>query len=194
MKNSIVVQRTTKETDIHIEFSPRGSGKVDVSTGLGFADHMLTLFAFWARFDLLLRCAGDLQVDAHHTLEDVGLCLGSALDQALEDRAGIARVGWAKVPMDEALAEVVVDFSGRPFFVYRETDLPLLIGGQEKDVWREMFKSIAFSARMNLHILFHYGRNGHHLLESACKGMGLAMRQGLTPIGETAFSTKGSLG
>jgi imidazoleglycerol-phosphate dehydratase len=150
--------------------------------------------AFWARFDLWLHCEGDLEVDAHHSLEDIGLCLGEVLGKALGDKQGIGRVGWAKVPMDEALTEIVVDISGRPYFVYREEGLlPPTIAGQEKDVWREFFKSFAFRGQMNLHMDFAYGQNGHHLLESAVKGLGLALGQAVAVRGEGVFSTKGSL-
>jgi len=137
------ITRTTKETDIRAELSLDGAGKCSIATGLGFADHMLTLMTFWAGFDLTLTCKGDLEVDAHHSLEDIGLCLGQALAEALGDKAGIARVASAKVPMDEALAEVVVDLSGRPYLVYADELLPALVAGEEKDVWREFFKSLA---------------------------------------------------
>ncbi|MBU1612379.1 MAG: imidazoleglycerol-phosphate dehydratase, partial [Proteobacteria bacterium] len=149
------ITRTTKETDISLELTLDGTGRIEVATGVGFADHMLTLFAFWARMDISLSCKGDLEIDAHHSLEDVGLVLGEALAVALGDKRGIQRVASAKVPMDEALAEVVVDLSGRPYLVYRGEDLvPDTIAGDEKDVWREFFKSLAFKAGMNLHISY----------------------------------------
>jgi imidazoleglycerol-phosphate dehydratase len=191
---SATVERTTKETDIRVDLLIDGTGTVTSDTGFGFADHMIHLLGFWAGWDLRLTCRGDLQVDAHHTIEDVGLCLGQALDEGLGDRAGIARVGWAKVPMDESLTEVVVDLSGRPYFVYREDLLPPVIAGQEKDLWREFFKSLAFRSRMNLHILFHYGLNGHHLLESACKGLGIALGAACAQKRSGIPSTKGSVG
>lgn len=186
--------RTTRETQIDLRLELDGQGEVNISTGFGFADHMFTLLAFWAKMDLELTCRGDLEVDAHHSIEDCGLCLGEALRQALAGGEAVARVGWARVPMDEALADVVVDLSGRPYLVYEDDLLPQLIAGEEKDLWREFFKSLANSAKMNLHIRFLYGRNGHHLLESACKGLGLALAQAARPSGTTgAFSTKGSL-
>jgi imidazoleglycerol-phosphate dehydratase len=160
---------------------------------VGFADHMLTLMVFWAGFDLKLECEGDLEVDAHHSLEDVGLCLGQALSEALGDKAGIARMGLAKVPMDEALSEVVVDLSGRPYIVYDDEILPQQIAGEEKALWREFFKSLAFKAGMNLHIRFQYGDNAHHMLESACKGLGLALGQAVRVSRGGPSSTKGSL-
>lgn len=185
--------RATKETRIEVALDLDGTGKADVATGVGFADHMLTLFAFWARVDLSLTCQGDLEIDAHHSLEDVGLCLGQALAEALGDKRGIARIGLARVPMDEALTEVVIDISGRPYLVYEDGPVPALIAGQEKDVWREFFKSVAQRAGLNLHINFLYGRNGHHLLESAFKGFGLALGQAAARTRDGVPSTKGSL-
>ena len=192
-QRSSSLMRTTKETDIRVALTLEGSGRTDIATGVGFADHMLTLMAFWAGFDLTLSCKGDLEVDAHHSLEDVGLSLGQALAEALGDKAGIARVASAKVPMDEALAEVVLDLSGRPYLVYSDDLLPELIAGEEKDVWREFFKSLAQRAGMNLHIRFEYGKNGHHLLEAAFKALGLALRQAVQVCRAGAPSTKGSV-
>lgn len=187
------IERETKETRVVVDIDLDGKGSVSVQTGFGFADHMLGLLGYWAGFDLNISCQGDMEVDAHHSLEDVGLCLGTAIDKALGDRKQISRVGWAKVPMDEALTEIVIDLSGRPYFVYDENILPPIISGEEKDVWREFFKSLAFQARMNLHMHFLYGQNGHHLIESACKGLGLSL--GFATAGQErgVFSTKGSL-
>jgi len=187
------LSRTTKETDIRLSLALEGTGRTDIATGLGFADHMLTLLAFWAGFDLSLACTGDMHVDAHHSLEDVGLALGQGLAEALGDKAGIARVANAEVPMDEALAEVVVDLSGRPYLVYADELLPAVIAGEEKDVWREFFKSFAQRAGMNLHIRFEYGKNGHHLLEAAFKALGLALRQAVQVTRSGVSSTKGSV-
>lgn len=185
--------RDTRETRVAVKIVLDGTGQATVSTGYGFADHMLTLLAFWSGCDVSLSCQGDLQVDAHHSLEDVGICLGEALRQALADRAGIARVGQAAVPMDEALCEVVLDLSGRAYLVYREDVLPPVIAGEEKDLWREFMKSLAHSAHMNLHVHFAYGQNGHHLVEAAFKALGLALRQATTVTGARVPSTKGSL-
>jgi imidazoleglycerol-phosphate dehydratase len=191
---SAKVSRTTRETDIRLALALDGSGKVAVSTGFGLADHMLTLMAFWAGFDLELVCKGDLEVDAHHTVEDVALCLGQALDQALGERKGIARTAFARVPMDEALAEVAIDLSGRACLVYRGAKLlPPVMAGEESDLWREFFKTLATGAKMNLHISFAYGINGHHLLESACKGLGLSLKSAAARTGSGILSTKGSL-
>jgi imidazoleglycerol-phosphate dehydratase len=192
-KRRATITRTTKETDINLALTLDGEGKVSVDTGVGFADHMLTLFAFWAGFDLELTCKGDLEIDSHHSLEDVGLCLGQALADALGDKQGIVRVGGAKVPMDEALAEVVVDLSGRPYIVYDDALLPAVIAGDEKDVWREFLKSFAYKAGMNLHVKYEYGQNGHHLLEAAFKAMGLALAKAVRVGRKGVSSTKGSL-
>ena len=188
------LDRTTSETDISVSLNLDGTGAVSVATGYGFADHMLTLLGFWAGFDLEVRCKGDLHIDAHHTVEDVALCLGQALLAALGDRKGIARVGNARVPMDEAMADVAVDLSGRQHLVFRgEELLPEVIAGEERALWSEFFKSLAAGARMNLHISLLYGTNGHHLLESACKGLGLALRSAVALSGSAIPSTKGRL-
>ena len=188
------ITRATSETDIDLSLNLDGAGKVSVSTGFGLADHMLDLTAFWAGFDLSLTCRGDSHIDAHHSLEDSALVLGQAMLTALGERKGIARVGWARVPMDEALAEVTLDLSGRPYLVYQGAELlPPVMAGEERDLWREFFKSLAAGARMNLHITYQYGLNGHHLLESACKGLGLALRQAVSTTRDHVLSTKGSL-
>ena len=188
------IERVTSETDIRLTLDLDGSGRVSVDTGFGLLDHMLTLTAFWADFDLTLTCRGDLDIDAHHTAEDVGLTLGRALFDALGDRRGLARVGWARVPMDEALADVTVDLSGRPWLEWRGDELlPPVLAGEEKDLWREYYKALASSARCNVHICFQYGKNGHHLLESVAKGLGLALAQATRRTRAHEPSTKGSL-
>jgi imidazoleglycerol-phosphate dehydratase len=193
LKRTASVRRATRETDISLDLALDGEGRTNIQTGIGLADHMLTLMAFWAGFDLDLACRGDTHIDAHHSLEDIGLCLGQGLAEALGDKTAIARVGWARVPMDEALADVAVDLSGRPYLVYDDALLPAVIAGEEKDVWREFFKSFAFKGQFNLHIHFPYGQNGHHLLESACKGVGLALRAAVARTRSGVPSTKGSL-
>lgn len=186
--------RTTHETDISVCLTIEGQGKTNIHTGFGLLDHMLTLTAFWAGFDLTLTCKGDTHIDAHHSVEDVGLCLGHALAQALGDRVGIARVGHGRVPMDEALADVTLDISGRPWLEWRGDQLlPPLLAGEERDVWREFYKALATATKINLHIAFLYGKNGHHLLESVAKGLGLALAQAGTRIGAHLRSTKGGL-
>lgn len=187
------VERTTKETQITLSLDVDGTGATSITTGFGFADHMLDLMAHWAGFDLTVSCTGDMHIDAHHSLEDVALCLGSALAGALGDRKGIARVGQSKVPMDEALTEVVIDLSGRAYLVWEESVLPPVIAGQEKDIWREFMKAFASKAGMNLHVRMLYGQNGHHLLESVFKGLGLALRQAVRQDRGDVLSTKGGL-
>ena len=187
-------ERKSAETDIRLTLNIDGLGKTDVKTGFGMLEHMLTLTAFWAGMDLYLVCEGDMEVDAHHTTEDVGLLFGKALLEALGDKAGIARVGYGRVPMDEALAEVTVDLSGRPWLEWRGGELlPPVLAGEEKDLWREFYKAVASSARCNAHVEFRYGQNGHHLLESAAKGLGLALAQAVRRNGTTIRSTKGGL-
>lgn len=187
-------ERKSAETDIRLQLTLDGEGKTSIKTGFGLLDHMLTLTAFWGNMDLQLICEGDMEVDAHHTAEDIGLTLGLALSDALGDKAGIARVGYARVPMDEALAEVTVDLSGRPWLVWRgEELLPPVLAGEEKDLWREFYKALTSTARCNLHVDFRYGKNGHHLLESAAKGLGLALAQAVRRQGTTIRSTKGGL-
>ncbi|WP_165069222.1 imidazoleglycerol-phosphate dehydratase [Desulfovibrio sp. ZJ200] len=187
-------ERQSAETRIRLEVNLDGRGQTRISTGFGLLDHMLTLTAFWAGMDLQISCQGDMDVDAHHSVEDVGLTLGAALLEALGDRTGIARVGYGRVPMDEALAEVTVDLSGRPWLEWRgDTLLPPILAGEEKDLWREFYKALASGARCNLHVAFLYGKNGHHLLESAAKGLGLALNQAMQIQGTTIRSTKGGL-
>ncbi len=188
------ISRSTGETRISLALALDGESRAAIVTGFGMLDHMLALIAFWGGFDLSLRCEGDLHVDAHHTVEDVGLCLGQAFLQALGDRKGIARTAWARVPMDEALAEVAVDISGRPWLEWRGDELlPPVLAHQEKDLWREFYKAFASAGRFNAHIEFRYGKNGHHLLESAAKGMGIALRDAVWRVGSAIPSTKGSL-
>lgn len=187
------VRRVTSETSVELSLCLDGKGDIAIDTGYGMLDHMLTLASFWAGFDLSLVCRGDLHVDAHHSVEDTALCLGQAIDAALGDRKGIARTAFAKVPMDEALAEVCVDLSGRTYLVFRGQELlPPVIAGEESDLWREFFKSLAAGCKMNLHITLEYGTNGHHLLESACKGLGLALRSAVVRNRSSILSTKGS--
>ncbi len=193
-KRCATAERCSKETKIEVSLCLDGEGRIDVATGFGMLDHMLTLTFFWAGMDLTLRCKGDLEVDAHHTVEDCALVIGEAMQKALGDRAGIARVGYGRVPMDEALAEVTVDISGRPYTVWLGDDiLPPVMAGEERDVWREWYKTLANTVRMNLHVSFLYGKNGHHLLESAAKGLGLALSPAVAKSGTAIRSTKGNL-
>ncbi|MEO1009429.1 MAG: imidazoleglycerol-phosphate dehydratase HisB [Planctomycetota bacterium] len=188
------ISRATKETRIELELDVDGSGRTDIETGLGFLDHMLTALAFHARFDLTLHCQGDLQVDDHHTAEDCGLVLGAAIDEALGDRAGIARFAHAYAPLDEALARVVVDLSGRP---HASVDLGLTresIGGVACENLEHVLISIATAARMTLHADVLVGSNDHHRVEAAFKALALALRGAVAIDGRgDTPSTKGVL-
>lgn len=191
------IQRTTKETDIKLELNLDGTGICDIQSGIGFFDHMLTLTAFWAKFDLTLRCTGDTHIDSHHSIEDIGLAFGDAFRQALASHPqgkGICRVAHYRIPMDEALTDVCIDISGRSWLEWRHDELlPPMIAGDEKDIWREFYKSFASTARMNIHIDFLYGKNGHHLLESVAKGFGKALQEASTIQNAYVSSTKGEL-
>lgn len=188
------IERKSKETDINLSLNIDGTGKTEISSGFGLLDHFLTLLAFWGEFDLILSCKGDTYIDNHHTAEDIGLCLGSALLEAMGDKVGIVRVGNAKVPMDEALTEISLDLSGRAWIEWRNDEiLPPILAQEESDIWREFYKAFAFSAKCNLHVNFLYGKNGHHLLESVAKGVGLALKQALKIESKRISSTKGLL-
>jgi imidazoleglycerol-phosphate dehydratase len=188
------IERRTNETRVIVELDLTGEGQAQVSTGIGFLDHLLTALARHARFDLVVRCDGDLVVDDHHTVEDVALSLGNALDGALGDRAGINRFGDATVPLDEALSRVAIDLSGRPFAdvslgLRRET-----IGTLATENIAHFLRSLALSARMALHVDVLKGDNDHHRAESAFKALALALKHAVSPSGFTDVpSTKGVL-
>jgi len=194
MSRTAEIRRTTKETDIALALNVDGSGKVAVSTGLGFLDHMLTALAFHARFDLSLTCKGDLHIDDHHTAEDVAIALGQALDKALGDRAGIARFADAHAPLDESLARVVVDFSGRPY-VFADLGFKRpSIGDVATENLTHVFRSFGTAARMTLHVDVLRGDNDHHRAEAAFKALALALRKAVakSSFGDVA-STKGTV-
>jgi len=188
------VQRTTQETDIKVELTLDGAQTSSISTGIGFFDHMLTLLAKHGRFGLVVEAKGDTYVDAHHTVEDIGLALGQALVKALGDKASIERYGDAWVPMDEALTQVVIDLSGRPYLVFQgEWSTPVLGGNFETELVEDFFQALAMSAAMNLHVRNLYGRNTHHIIESMFKATGRALRKAVTinPDIQGVNSTKG---
>ena len=173
-----MVQRTTQETDITVELTLDGAQTSSISTGIGFFDHMLTLLAKHGRFGLVVEAKGDTYVDAHHTVEDIGLALGQALVKALGDKSGIERYGDAWVPMDEALTQVVIDLSGRPYLVFQgEWSTPVLGGNFETELVEDFFQALAMSSAMNLHVRNLYGRNTHHIIESMFKATGRALRK-----------------
>lgn len=189
------VQRKTNETQIHAEFVLDGNGAVELETGVPFLDHMLTLFAVHGMFDLKVRASGDLAVDAHHTVEDVGICLGMVLNKALGERAGIVRYGSFTVPMDEALAIVALDLSNRPFLVYDAAPMARKVGDFETELAPEFFRAFCQHGGVTLHVRIPYGSNTHHMLEAAFKAWGraLALAVALDPRRSGVPSSKGEL-
>ena len=192
---SATIQRKTSETDVALSLTLDGTGVYQVQTGVGFFDHMLSAFARHGLFDLKATCKGDLHVDAHHTVEDVGICLGQAFHQALGDRSGIARFGFSYVPMDEALARAAVDLSGRPYFVYNAPLAGERIGDFPAALAREFFRAVADNARANVHLDLIRCDNAHHGVEALFKALGRALSQAcaLDPRIQGPLSTKGSL-
>ena len=174
-KRAARIQRTTKETDIHVQLDLDGAGEYRVSTGIPFLNHMLELFAKHSLFNLRLKAKGDLDVDYHHTVEDVGLALGEALNQALGDRKGILRYGWAVLPMDESLSRVALDLGGRPYLVYEVTTKKKRIRDFDLGLIEEFFRAFTVQARMNLHIKLMYSQEPHHAYESVFKGLAKAL-------------------
>ena len=189
------VERRTKETDIKVRLSLDGKGIARIATDIPFLDHMLELFSKHGLFDLEIICKGDLQVDDHHSVEDVAICLGQAFAQALGDKAGIARYGESLVPMDEALCRAVVDLSGRFYLVYELKTRKQQIGNFSVELAEHFWRSFAESLRCNLHIDLLRGRNTHHILESSFKAVARALRQAVArdPRVTGVLSTKGSL-
>ena len=191
---STTIHRKTRETDIRLTLNVDGIGQSDVNTGIGFLDHMLTALAKHARFDLQLSCSGDLDVDGHHTSEDCALALGEAIDQILDKRSGIQRFGFAYCPMDEALARVVVDLSGRPASVVSLGLRRERIGNMATENITHVFQSLAIAMRGSLHVDCLRGENDHHRAEAAFKACALALRTAITKTGESSIpSTKGVL-
>lgn len=175
MNRTATIDRTTGETSISLSLSLDGSGQADVQTGVGFLDHMLTLWAKHGLFDLRVRARGDLQIDEHHTAEDTCICLGRAIDQALGERRGIVRTAHSYVPMDEALALVAVDLGGRPYCVVQATFATPRVGQLGTDLIAHLLESIAFHGRLNLHAQVLYGHNDHHKVEAIFKALGRAL-------------------
>lgn len=192
MSRTAVVNRKTKETEISIALNLEG-GNVAVNTGIGFFDHMLTALGFYAGFGLEVTAKGDLHVDAHHTVEDVGIVLGQALAQALGDKAGITRFGTAFVPMDESLARVVLDFSARPYLVYDAVMPQEHIGNYDSCLTEEFLRALAIHGGLTLHAAGLYGTNAHHLTEAIFKALGLALKGAVAMTGQGVTSTKGVL-
>lgn len=195
MARQATVTRETRETRITVTINLDGTGKADLSTGIGFFDHMLDGFARHGLFDLTVKCEGDLFVDSHHTIEDTGITLGMAIAKALGDKAGIVRYGSCMLPMDETLALCAVDLGGRPYLVYDAAFAAQNCGGMDTQMAREFFYAVSYTAAMNLHLKVLYGENDHHKLEALfkafAKALDAATRQ--DPRIEGVLSTKGSL-
>lgn len=190
-----VMTRETKETAVSLWLSMEGNGQTSIETGIGFFDHMLDALCRFALMDLKLQCRGDGQVDAHHTVEDVGICLGRAIREALGDRAGIHRVGSAYLPMDEALAFAAIDISGRPYLAFRAVFAAPMCGQMDTQLAEEFFRAVAMNAQLTLHLRVEEGRNDHHKMEALFKAFGLALREAaaVDPRVNGVLSTKGTL-
>ena len=195
MNRTATVTRQTRETDITVTLNLDGSGRADLATGIGFFDHMLDGFARHGLFDLTVRCTGDLQVDCHHTIEDVGITLGQAIAKALGDKVGLVRYGSCLLPMDETLALCAVDLCGRPYFVYDANFATPACGGMDTQMAREFFYAVSYAAAMNLHLKVLYGENDHHKLEAMFKAFAKAQYAATRQDAriEGVLSTKGSL-
>lgn len=196
MKRALV-ERKTRETSIRLELAPAGEIATDIRTPVGFLDHMLDTLARHSGLSLSVAAQGDVHIDFHHTVEDVGLAFGEALEKALGDKRGITRFGHAYVPLDEALARAVVDLSGRPFFVWDvpfDREMLLVTPDFPFALVEEFFKSVSYRGRLNLHVALISGRNGHHAAEAITKAFARALRDALSPSGEASIpSTKGTL-
>lgn len=195
MERKASVKRKTNETDIVLNLAIDGSGNSEIDTGMGFFNHMLTLFAKHGFFDLFIKASGDLIVDGHHTVEDVGIVLGLAIKEALGDKKSIRRYGTSFVPMDESLAVVSLDLSGRPFLIFDGAFTSPVIGNLDTQLIEEFFKSVAFSSGITLHIKILHGKNDHHKAEAIFKAFGRALDEAVRPDVRIkgVMSTKGIL-
>jgi imidazoleglycerol-phosphate dehydratase len=190
-------KRKTKETDVEVTVALDGEGRADVSTGIGFLDHMLDLLARHSRMDITVKAKGDLHVDHHHTTEDVGIALGQSVKQALGDMKGITRYADVHMPMDEALTRVAIDISGRPFLVFKSEFVRDKVGTFDTELVQEWFQAFAMNAGVTLHVTTLYGTNDHHIAESCFKGLARALRSAVAidpRAKDEVPSTKGSLG
>lgn len=194
-KREGVVKRKTKETDINLSLLIDGSGKNDIDSGVPFLDHMLTLFSVHGFFDLTLNATGDIEVDDHHTVEDVGICLGQAFAQALGDKGGIGRYGLCYLPMDETLARIVVDVSNRPYLHYEAAVPDQKLGSFDTALAPEFMRAFSQHAGLTLHVDLIHGVNSHHIIEAVFKGLGRALNQAVTKIEglSGSLSSKGLL-
>jgi imidazoleglycerol-phosphate dehydratase len=195
MPRTAQIQRKTAETQIELKLTLDGSGQSEIATGVGFFDHMLTLLAKHAAWDLAVHARGDLEVDAHHTVEDVGICLGLALKEALGDKAGIRRYGHFTLPMDETLVTSAVDLGGRAYFVFQADFPSAKIGQFDSELVFVFWQAVAANALANLHVLLHYGQNSHHIAEGIFKATARALRMAVEADARMTGvpSTKGTL-
>jgi len=192
---SATITRRTSETNIQLTLELDGTGQADIASGVGFLDHMLTLLAKHAVMNLAIRAEGDLEVDQHHTVEDIGICLGQALRQALGDKAGIRRYGHFTLPMEETLATVAIDLGGRYSLVFRADFPSAKIGNFDSELVEDFWQAVAANALCNLHIIIHHGRNNHHISEAIFKAAARALRMAVEPDPRVTGvpSTKGTL-
>jgi imidazoleglycerol-phosphate dehydratase len=195
MNRVATIRRETNETQIDLRLDLDGTGKTTVNTGVGFFDHMLTHLGRHGVFDLTIAAKGDLHIDAHHTVEDVGICFGKTLGQALGDKAGIRRYGSATVPMDETLATSAVDLSGRPFLVFKGDIANETLGQFHSSLAEEFWRAVSSAGMFNLHVIVHHGKNTHHIIEAIFKATARALREAVEPDLRSAGipSTKGVL-
>ena len=193
MSRTASIERRTKETGIRVVVDLDGTGTTDIATGVPFFDHMLDQLGRHGRIDLVAKADGDTEIDAHHTVEDVGIALGQALAEAWGDRAGVERFGESLVPIDEALTQVAIDLSGRPYLVY-EVDTPVeLVGTFETTLVKHFFEAVVANARITLHVRNLAGDNSHHIFESVFKAVAVALRRAVAVTGAGVPSTKGTL-
>lgn len=192
-KRTAKIHRKTKETDVTLDLNLDGLGKYEIDTGIGFLDHMLSHLSKHGKIDLNVKAKGDLNVDAHHTVEDVAICLGESLIKALGDKKGISRYGHSSVPMEETLADVSVDLSGRPNCIYNVQYRSDKIGDFDVECLEEMLRSFSNNGKFNLHINVPYGTNSHHIAEAIFKGLGQALAAAVKIVGTDVPSTKGQL-
>lgn len=195
MSRAATVERNTKETKIRVTLELDGTGKSVIDTGIGFFDHMLDGFARHGLFDLTAKCQGDIQVDSHHSIEDMGIVLGYALREALGDKKGIVRYGSCMLPMDETLAMCAIDLSGRPYLVFDAPFRGNMVGAMDTQMAREFFYAVSYAAGMNLHLKVLYGENDHHMMEALFKAFAKALDAAvsLDPRITDVLSTKGTL-
>lgn len=195
MSRIATIERNTKETKIRVTLDLDGTGKGEIDTGIGFFDHMLEGFTRHGLFDLTAKCQGDVQVDSHHSIEDMGIVLGSAIREALGDKKGIVRYGSCMLPMDETLAMCAIDLSGRPYLVFDAPFKGEMVGAMDTQMAREFFYAVSYSAGMNLHLKVLYGENDHHMMEAMFKAFAKALDAAtrLDPRITDVLSTKGTL-